>query len=269
MATTNSKTIKAFSSDVTVVEGERAVMARITTNAVDRDGEVVIPQGLDAKQYQLNPVIFYNHAWADWQGEPEDKLPVGKCAAIKREDDAIVAKIVFAERPEGHPEGEVWMPDTLLSLYQQGVMNAFSIGFIPTETRPATDRDVEKFGAGCRRVVSKSKLFEVSCVPIPCNQEAVTLAVSKGLLTQDAADKMFAVKAGDGVVTINEARGITAIETPPAVVECDATTIEAKAAVVITPKHLTYVIANESPVTKTHDPIAVEVSKRRGRLYYV
>src|SRR5438477_13005023 len=80
------RTVKAFSSDVRVVEGERAVSATITTTAVDRDHEVLIPQGCNSKDFQSNPVIFYNHAYADFfgGGGTKEKLPVGQCVALKR-----------------------------------------------------------------------------------------------------------------------------------------------------------------------------------------
>src|SRR5262245_54306106 len=108
----NGNQIKAFSSDVTVIDGERAVSAVISTNAVDRDGEVLIPQGMNAKDYQANPVIFFNHNWAAWDCDPKDKLPVGKCVALAKDADSISFKMVFAERPANHPEGEEWLPDT-------------------------------------------------------------------------------------------------------------------------------------------------------------
>jgi hypothetical protein len=198
---------KAFSSDITVIEGERAVSAVISTTAVDRDREVLIPQGCNAKDFEKNPVIFLNHNYADFWGSDSttEKLPIGKCVALKRGDDAISFKMVFAERPANHPEGAEWTPDTLLALYQQGVMSAFSVGFIPVEGRAATDKDVATFGADCRYVHSKWKLLEVSCVPLPANQEAVSLAVSKGILTQERADKLSKAFS-NGVTTINEAR---------------------------------------------------------------
>lgn len=189
---TNEMIVKAFSTDVSVDEGERAVTAIISTNAVDRDGEVLIPQGLNSKDYERNPVVFFNHSYADYfLDDVGAKLPVGKCVALTRKDDSIIAKTVFATRPDGYPADKEWLPDTLFSLYQQGVMNAFSVGFIPTEMRPATDKDVEKFGAGCRRVYSKWKMHEYSVVPLPANQEAITLAVSKGLIKADVAKRLF------------------------------------------------------------------------------
>ncbi len=123
---------KAFSSDVKVVDGERAVSAVISTTSVDRDGEVVIAQGINSKDYESNAVIFYNHAYADFSASPEEKMPVGKCVGLRRNSNSLDFKMVFADRPDTHPPEESWLPDTLLSLYQQGVMRAFSIGFIPT-----------------------------------------------------------------------------------------------------------------------------------------
>jgi hypothetical protein len=180
-------TTKAFSADVSVVDGERAVKAVISTSAVDRDGEVLIPQGCNWKDFQANPVVMLGHAYYT--------LPVGKIVGLTRDATSITAKVVFAERPSTHPPEEEWAPDTLLSLYQQKVMNAFSVGFTITEARPATDRDVTNFGAGCRRVISKWKLMELSFVPIPCNQEAVALAVSKGIVSPAMAKGVWGVEA--------------------------------------------------------------------------
>lgn len=183
-ATTNEPIHKTFSTNVKAENGERAVTAIISTAAVDRDGEVLIPQGCNAKDYEKNPIVCYAHD-SYWL------LPVGKCLALKRDEDSLTAKIQFAERPETLPIDQEWEPDTILAMFQQGILNAFSVGFMPIEVREATSRDITKFGDGCRRVYSKWSLLEISVVSLPANQEAVALAVSKGLLTQESADKMF------------------------------------------------------------------------------
>jgi len=180
-----SKLFKAFSSDITPVAGERAVMARISTSSVDRDGDVLVPQGCNYKNYEKNPVVFWNH--------DASSLPVGKATGFQKGDETIDAKVIFAARPDTLPEGEEWMPDTLFSLYQQGILNAFSVGLIPTETRPANDRDLQKYGE-CKRVVSKWELYEFSCVPLPANQDAIALAVSKGC-KPDVAEEWIAKHA--------------------------------------------------------------------------
>lgn len=257
--------VKAFSADVTVDEGERAVTAIISTNAVDRDGEVLIPMGLNSKEFEKNPVVFFNHAYADsFVDDLGAKLPVGKCVALKREDDRIVAKTVFASRPDNYPAEKEWLPDTLLSLYQQGVMNAFSVGFIPKVLRPASQKDLEKYGEECKRVYAKWNMFEYSVVPLGANQEAVTLAVSKGMIKPDVAKRLFGVEAKaaklieDGALTVNEARADLAIEPQP-----------------ITPKRFVCREPKPDPKPAPDNTKAVEsavanlVTKARGRVYVV
>lgn len=179
----NQLLVKAMSADIAINDGERSVVAKISTIAVDRDGEVLIPSGLYAKEFEQNPVVFLGHDYYT--------LPVGKCVAIKRTEDAVIAKTVFAERPENHPVDQEWIPDTLFSLYKQGVLKGFSVGFTPIESRPATDRDIQKFGANVRRVYSKWKLLEYSVAALPANQEAVATAVAKGWIPQKTADAIF------------------------------------------------------------------------------
>lgn len=169
------KLTKAFSADISIEEGERAVVAKISTATVDRDGEVIVPDGVNWRDYQKNPVVLLGHDYYS--------LPIGKCTALTRDEKAITAKTIFAERPADHPAEKEWVPDTILSLFKQGVLKAFSIGFEPMDggMRAATKGDVEKYGPECRRVFSRIKLLEYSVVTIPANQEAVALAVSKGI----------------------------------------------------------------------------------------
>src|SRR5947207_1726023 len=55
-------TRKAFAPGLAqLVEGERADVSWITTEAVDIDREIVLAAGLDDQQYALNPVVTLNH----------------------------------------------------------------------------------------------------------------------------------------------------------------------------------------------------------------
>ncbi len=173
---------KAFPSDISISEGERAVVAKISTSAVDRDGDVLIPQGAYTKDFERNPVVYLAHQYYT--------MPIGKAVSLRRTDDAIVAKTVFASRPESHPVGQEWVPDTIFDLYKQGVLRGWSVGLTIVESRPPTKRDLEKYGEA-RRIVSKWNLVEYSVAPIPANQDALTLAVAKGYLRPDAAKSMF------------------------------------------------------------------------------
>jgi hypothetical protein len=184
-----------LSEDLTVHDGERAVVAKICVPVVDRDGEVVMPQGCVSKDFEKNPIVFYGHIY--------DSPPVGKCVGLKRAGDSLVSKTVFASRPADHV-GE-WLPDTLFSLYQQGVLKGFSVGFHPIESRAATKGDRDTYGPNCKTVYSKWNLLEYSVAAIPANQDALVLAVSKGILTTANVKTMFGVDLPDAPPIVTQA----------------------------------------------------------------
>lgn len=171
---------KQFCADLTIGNDERTVLARISTAGVDRDGEVLIPQGCDATDFTKSPTVFYNHDYT---------LPVGRCEGIRRNVETIEAKTRFATRPADH-QGP-WLPDSVFALFQQGVLNGFSVGFVPIEGRHPSKKDQQQFGPKVRYVYSKWKLLEYSVAPLPANQDALVLAVSKGVVSADAARRLF------------------------------------------------------------------------------
>ena len=161
--------------------------AVITTDTIDRDGEVVVPQGMNSTDYERNPVLLYEH---------DEKQPIGKMVSMKRGERNIEAEFALAPRPENHV-GE-WLPDTIGSLMEFGALNAMSIGFLGVEARPATKADSMKYGEGLRRVYGKWKLLEVSVVSMPANQEAIVMAVRKGLVSSGAV-KSLGVTVPDSI----------------------------------------------------------------------
>ena len=67
--------------------------AVISAETLDRDGEVLIPSGMNSKEFERNPVLFWNHDYA---------RPVGRSSGLKRRDRDIVGDFVFAVKPEGY-----------------------------------------------------------------------------------------------------------------------------------------------------------------------
>jgi len=165
-------------------------VATITTDSVDRDGEVVVPAGMNSKEYEANPVLLYEH---------DVKQPIGKMLKMRRNERNIEAEFALAPRPETHV-GE-WFPDTVAALMDFGALNTMSIGFLGLEARPASKSDSEKYGSGVRRVYGKWKLLEVSVVSIPANQDAIITAVRKGLCSPAVA-KRFGVTVPDAPAPI-------------------------------------------------------------------
>lgn len=157
--------------------GAREAVARISTTSVDRDGDVLLPSGLVADEFRRNPVVLLGH-------DPNPLKVVGHATNLRTTTDAVLATVKFAERPDSLPASAEWMPDTILSLMQQGVLRAFSVGFrVPAGgARDATAKDADRFGEGVRTIITRWNLLEFSVVSIPANQDALLVAVSKGLV---------------------------------------------------------------------------------------
>ena len=155
-----------------------AVEATISTETIDRDGEVIISQGMDSSEFDANPVLFYNHDYAQ---------PIGRVSDLRRGKGKIDATFEFAKRPDGF-EGP-YFPEFVESLVDQGIVKGISIGFVPLSggVRKASAKDREDYGDSVRQVYSKWKLLEVSVAPLPANATALVTAVRKGLVDQEDA----------------------------------------------------------------------------------
>lgn len=162
-------------------EGERTFTAKITTSDIDRDGEVLLPQGMDAKDFRKNPVVFWNHDY---------NMPIGTSMELKRSDNHWTATAKIASTPFAQ---EVW------TLMKEGVVRGVSVGFQPTESRPPSKKDIDMFGDQVRRVYSKWKLMEFSVTPMPANQNALIMSVSKGIISRDKAKSLFNVDVPEQV----------------------------------------------------------------------
>lgn len=253
---------KRFSANLDVNEGERAVTAMITTDSVDRDGDVMSPKGADLKDFAKSPTVFFNHNY---------NLPIGKTVALKRTDHGIEAKTVFAKRPETH-EGE-WLPDTIFSLFQQGVIKGFSIGFQPVKGHPATDEDKIKFGNGVQYVFDGWKLLEYSVAPLPANQDALATAVSKGIISESEAKSVRELLVEDDAeveAVIDEDTKSVTDDDVELVIE-DATDDEAKSQADpmegVQPGYRKYFEVKDGELIDkwTHDAVTVERANEIGK----
>jgi HK97 family phage prohead protease len=206
----------------------RGFTAVITAETLDRDGEVLIPQGMNSSEFERNPILFWNHDYAQ---------PVGKCLGLKRKDSTIVGDFQFAQRPDGYA-GE-FFPEVAAALVGQGIIKGVSVGYVPEDggTRRASEVDRKKYGDRVHTVYSRWKLLEVSLAPLQSNPDALIMAVKKGLVSRVAAKRFFGIEVPRRVaVTV--------------ALPCAAPSIEAKAAP----------ISIESVVRR-------EVAKARGAIY--
>ena len=135
------------------------------TGMPNRMQEVCSAVALDIAGYQKNPVVLYAH---DWHG-----LPVGKVPKIWADREQLLFETEFAP----HDQAQL-----VKQLYQQGFLNAFSIGFQIKATEWDGELDVNR--------ITSAELLEISCVPVPADAGALatTSFYSYGGLVRAAAD---------------------------------------------------------------------------------
>lgn len=168
--------IKALPAEIAEDSGDpHKFTARITTAALDRDDEALLPSGMDPSEFDASGTVFWNHDY--------DK-PVAVPGKPRQHDGQVGCPATFLKRPADWKDGP-WFPDFVRAFVQQ--MNAagksvgVSVGFLPVEARKPSKKDRETWGDRVKSVVSKWKLLEWSIAPVQANPEAVITAVGKSL----------------------------------------------------------------------------------------
>jgi len=156
-------------------EGERADISIITSNVVDRDNEVVLASGADLKQFEANPVITWGHDYS--------KAPIGRAVWVKFEPTRSKAQYIKA-KIEYAPQDSNPLADTAWQLVKAGFLKGKSIGFLPMEISPPSQKEIDKQPdlEGVRNVIRKWSLFEVAVATVPANPTALVESVAKGEL---------------------------------------------------------------------------------------
>lgn len=142
-----------------------------STDAIDRQGDVIEQNGWVLGNFMKNPVMLWAHDYSS--------LPVARVTGFPTDARGLVAEYEFAPG-DANP-----MAAQIKTLVDEGFINAVSVGFIPLE------RTGNK--------ITKSELLEISFVPVPANQEALTLAHQKGI-SQEAIDKFLVDEKDKGAV---------------------------------------------------------------------
>lgn len=160
-------------------KGRRTLVATISSDSIDRDGEIVEPGAFRERiaTFQTNPVLLWMHN--------AQLPPIGKVLDLTFESDRIVASIRF------NPEGRNELSDTVFECYADGTLSSFSIGF-------RVHRVDRRDGAPPRIV--DAELYEVSAVTIPANPDATAkrlelLATGFDYLPESIRSDELAVKS--------------------------------------------------------------------------
>jgi hypothetical protein len=158
--------------------GERSDVSWITTATPDCQGHVVLPRGMNDSQFVQNPIVTVNHCYA----EP----PIGRSLWRKHVKDGelqgIKAKTHYPPRPDDWAAAD-WPPDRVFALIQSGLLQAKSIGFLPTKLHFPTEAESRRSGwQDVSLIIDEWVLLEYAVGTIPINPDCVVESIHK---TQD------------------------------------------------------------------------------------
>jgi len=129
----------------------------ISTGEVDRDQDTIDPLGWQIDSYMKNPVVMWGH---DYMGvTPAGGVPIGKTTALSITSDGPVAKFEFRQ-----PANSGDFVNIVRSAWDQGILNAASVGFRPIKWADRADGG---------RDFQQQELLEWSIVAIPANGAAL------------------------------------------------------------------------------------------------
>lgn len=130
-----------------IAENKYRVLA--STSSVDRQGDSIDQSGWILGNYEKNPVMLWAHNY--------DELPVAKATKIEITPAGLELEFEFAPAEANPKAAQIKM------LYDEGFLNAVSVGFIAQEQNG--------------NIITRAELLEVSFVPVPANQDALRRAV--------------------------------------------------------------------------------------------
>jgi len=130
-----------------------------TDETQDRDGDVISMKGWVMDNFLKNPVFLYAHDY--------HSVPIG--AAIKVIKRKNPSSLEFVEK---FPTKGVYpFADMILELFNEKILNASSVGFIPMEWEPLNKDSDPNGWEG--RIYTKQELLELSACPVPSNPAAL------------------------------------------------------------------------------------------------
>jgi len=148
-------------------EEARTIEHVISTGSPDREGDVVEIGGWHLESYRKNPVVLRAH---------DHGMPIAKNIWIKAEGNTLLAKTSYP------PAGVSALADEDYDFHRLGIVNSWSVGFIPLEFVFMEE------GSSMRFI--EQELLEYSSVAVPCNVEAMDLAFRKGILSEARAEAL-------------------------------------------------------------------------------
>jgi phage head maturation protease len=169
-----------------VDEKTRTATHLISTDAIDRVGDMIDATGWDLKNYRRNPIVLMNH-------DHDVKSIIG-AGTVRAGDDGLWATTQFSDIGAG---------SLAFHLVAEGYARAWSVGFTSQEkhgvaegaragcaackaARKAQLKDVEEDAVYVRgNHYAKQELLEYSLVTVPMNPDAISAYEARGFKRED------------------------------------------------------------------------------------
>lgn len=132
---------------------DQAITFVLSTDDVDRHGDIISADGWALDSYRANPVLLWAHDYR--------QPAIGRAAKMWTEPHRLLANMEFAPTE---------FAQEIASLYRSGFQWGVSVGFKPIRFEERRD---EKTGAFLGIRFLEQELLEVSAVPVPANRNAL------------------------------------------------------------------------------------------------
>jgi hypothetical protein len=145
---------------------ERTVRFKISSEVVDRDGDILIAKGCNFDNFKKNPQFLGFHNYHEY--------PLGIPKNWGVDGDAVYCDVYFPTIDElstnpAEASEKAKLVDFTYHCYKTGMLNAVSVGFITNLAEPNN--------ATGGFIVKDWELLEFSAVTVPANQDAIAQAV--------------------------------------------------------------------------------------------
>jgi len=179
---------------------EKEVLQYVSTRDIDRDGEVLNPDGVVLTEFKKAPQVLWGHDYSI--------PPIGSDRVIEKDGYGVRALTKYADTQLGN---DIWL------LRRDGHLNTSSVGFIPMKVVRKGDvgwsKLVDKLSKAwettaeafekANAIIDKWLLLEHSDVAVPSNVNARTIAIGK-----DAEAKELQALCTKGFIKSDTAKAV-------------------------------------------------------------
>lgn len=123
-----SELVRAMAGDPEIDLAKRTVRSVITTKLLARDGGIVLPEGINVRFYEQNPIVAIRHCMPGH--DTPRPLVVGRSLGLARNDVGMASITQFADSELGREWGYLYGLNEAREVY----MRAYSFGWAAQET---------------------------------------------------------------------------------------------------------------------------------------